>query len=207
MDYITELYCLVDDFWQSVKERIDNYMISDDKKHRSCQAMLSISEVATLVIFFHTMRFRQIKKFYLYVNTLMRREFPRFPSYNRFIELIPRCNVFLTALFDSLKGQCTRLSVVDSTPLAVCDNHRISRHKVFDGYAEWGKNSTGCFFGFKLHVVINHLGEIISVRLTAGNVDDRRPVPDMANGIFGDLLGDKDYLSNSLKEKTKRHGN
>lgn len=50
-------------------------------------------------------------------------------------------------------------------------------------------------------------GEIISVRLTAGNVDDRRPVPDMANGIFGDLLGDKGYLSNSLKEKTKRHGN
>lgn len=105
--------------------------------------MLSISEMATLLILFHTMRFRQIKKFYQYVNTLMRREFPRLPSYNQFIELIPRCDIFFTALFDSLKDQCTGLSVVDSTPLAVCDNLRISRHKVFDGYAERGKSSTG----------------------------------------------------------------
>ncbi|EAA0898910.1 IS982 family transposase, partial [Salmonella enterica subsp. enterica] len=101
-------------------------------------------------------------------------------SYNRFIELMPRCIVLLTVLFDSLKGSCTGVSVVDSTPLAVCDNLRISRHKVFDGHAGRGKSSTGWFFGFKLHVIINHLGEIISAHLTAGNVDDRKPVPDMA---------------------------
>ncbi len=103
-------------------------------------------------------------------------------------------------LFNSLKGLCSGISVVDSTPLAVYDNLRISRHKMFDGYAEWGKSSTGWFFGFKLHVIINHPGEIISARLTAGNVDDRKPVPDMASGIFGDLFGDKGYLSNSLKD-------
>ncbi|HAG2284910.1 TPA: transposase, partial [Salmonella enterica] len=38
------------------------------------------------------------------------------------------------------------------------------------------------------------------------NVDDRKPVPDMANGIFGDLFGDKGCLSNSLKEKLKDMG-
>ncbi|EBZ1028035.1 IS982 family transposase, partial [Salmonella enterica subsp. enterica serovar Muenchen] len=64
MDYITELYCLVDDFWQSVKEQIDNYMISDDKKHRNRQSILSLSEMTTLVILFHSMRFRHFKKFY-----------------------------------------------------------------------------------------------------------------------------------------------
>ncbi|EFT1985567.1 IS982 family transposase [Salmonella enterica] len=206
MDYITEFYCLVDDFWQSVKEQIDNYMISDDKKHRNRQSILSLSEMTTLVILFHSMRFRQFKKFYQYVSIFMRREFPRLLSYNRFIELMPRCIVLLTVLFDSLKGECTGVSVVDSTPLAVCDNLRISRHKVFDGYAERGKSSTGWFFGFKLHVIINHLGEIISARLTAGNVDDRKPVPDMASGIFGDLFGDKGCLSNSLKEKLKDMG-
>ncbi|EJI6541132.1 IS982 family transposase [Salmonella enterica] len=206
MDYITELYCLVDDFWQSVKEQIDNYMISDGKKHRSRQSIFSLSEMTTLVILFHSMRFRQFKNFYQYVSIFMRREFPRLLSYNRFIELMPRCIVLLTVLFDSLKGSCTGVSVVDSTPLAVCDNLRISRHKVFDGYAERGKSSTGWFFGFKLHVIINHLGEIISARLTAGNVDDRKAVPDMASGIFGDLFGDKGYLSNSLKEKLKDMG-
>ncbi len=205
MDYITELYCLVDDLWQSVKEKIDNYMISDDKKHTNRQSILSLSEMTTLIILFHSMRFRQFKMFYQYVSIFMRREFPRLLSYNRFIELMPRCIVLLTVLFDSLKGSCTGVSVVDSTPLAVCDNLRISRHKVFDGYAERGKSPTGWFFGFKLHVIINHPGEIISARLTAGNVDDRKPVPDMASGIFGDLFGNKGYLSNSLK-RTKRHG-
>lgn len=119
MDYITELYCLVDDFWQSVKEQIDNYMISDDKKHRNRQSILSLSEMTTLVILFHSMRFRHFKKFYQYVSIFMRREFPRLLSYNRFIELMPRCIVLLTVLFDSLKGSCSGVSVVDSTPLAV----------------------------------------------------------------------------------------
>lgn len=127
-------------------------------------------------------------------------------SYNRFIELMPRCIVLLTVLFDSLKGSCTGVSVVDSTLLAVSDNLRISRHKVFDGHAEWGKSSTGWFFGFKLHVIINHFGEIISARLTTGNVDDRKPVADIVSGIFGDLFGDKGYLSNSLKDKLKDMG-
>ncbi|EAA0898281.1 IS982 family transposase, partial [Salmonella enterica subsp. enterica serovar Newport] len=57
MDYITELYCLVDDFWHSVKEQFNNYMISDDKKHRRRQSILSLSEMTTLVILFHSMRF------------------------------------------------------------------------------------------------------------------------------------------------------
>lgn len=55
-------------------------------------------------------------------------------------------------------------------------------------------------------MIINHPGEIISARLTAGNVDDRKQVPDMASGIFGDLFGDKGCLSNSLKEKLKNMG-
>jgi Transposase DDE domain len=36
------------------------------------------------------------------------------------------------------------------------------------------KSSTGWFFGFKLHIVINHLGELLDIKLTAGNVDDRK---------------------------------
>jgi Transposase DDE domain len=28
--------------------------------------------------------------------------------------------------------------------------------------------------GFKLHIVINHLGELLDIKLTAGNVDDRK---------------------------------
>ncbi len=36
-----------------------------------------------------------------------------------------------------------------------------------------GKSSTGWFHGFKLHLVINDRGEILSFYLTLGNVDDK----------------------------------
>ena len=37
--------------------------------------------------------------------------------------------------------------------------------------------------------------------LTAGNVDDRKPVPRMVRKLFGKLFGDKGYLSKKLFEE------
>ncbi len=53
----------------------------------------------------------------------------------------------------------------------------------------------GWFYGFKLHIVINHRGELLACQLTPGNVDDRRPVPKLATCLWGRLFGDKGYLS------------
>src|SRR4051794_22044516 len=66
-----------------------------------------------------------------------------------------------------------------------CDNHRISRHKVFAGLAQRGK--MGWFFGFKLHLVFNNDNEIVALKLTPGN--DTTPVP----ALTGKLFGDKGY--------------
>ncbi len=67
-------------------------------------------------------------------------------------------------------GQPTGLSLVGSTPIVVCDNHRI----------------------------VNHLGELLSFCLTPGNVDDRKPVPDLVSNLTGWLYGDKIYISQNL---------
>ena len=56
----------------------------------------------------------------------------------------------------------------------------------------------GWFFGFKLHLVVNSNGGLLSVRLTPGNADDRKPVPEMCGGLFGLLFGDKGYISKDL---------
>ena len=88
--------------------------------------------------------------------------------------------------------------VIDSSALRVCDNKRIKRHKVFAGLAERSKTTMGWFFGFKLHLVINRHGEILAVKLTSGNTDDRAPMLDLTAGLEGILLADKGYIS---KEK------
>jgi hypothetical protein len=62
------------------------------------------------------------------------------------------------------------MAFIDSTPLAVCDNHRIATHKVFEGLAARGKTSMGWFYGFKLHRIVNDEGELLACRGTPGNV-------------------------------------
>jgi hypothetical protein len=66
--------------------------------------------------------------------------------------------------------------------------------------ANLGKSSLGWYFGFKLHLIINEFGEILSFIITPGNVDDRKPVPEMTKKLFGKLFGDRGYISQELFE-------
>ena len=124
--------------------------------------------------------------------------FPKLFSYNRFIELMPRTIVILCCYLESRKGQCTGISFIDSTPIQVCKSKRMNRNKVFQGFAKKGKSTIGWFFGFKLHLVVNDQGELLSIKLTAANVDDRKPVPFLAKALFGKIFGDKGYISDKL---------
>ncbi len=68
-------------------------------------------------------------------------------------------------------------------------------------FAARGKTSVGWFYGFKLHLVINDQGELLGVKIMAGNVDDRDPVSELTRSLFGKLFGDRGYLSPSLFEQ------
>ena len=59
----------------------------------------------------------------------------------------------------------------------------------------------GWFYGFKLHLVINERGELLALRLTPGNLDDRKPVPALTKDLFGKLFGNKGYISQALFEQ------
>lgn len=77
---------------------------------------------------------------------------------------------------------------------------------MFAGLAARGQGSLGWFYGFKLHLVISQYGEILAFTLTAGHVDDHKPVPKRVKTLFGKLLGDKGYLSQSLFEELLEQG-
>lgn len=82
----------------------------------------------------------------------------------------------------------------------MCRNQHIHAHKVFAGLAECGKTSTSWFYSFKLHLIVNDRGELLSFCITPGNVDDRKPVPRLVKKLFGKLFGDKGYLSQPLAQ-------
>ena len=56
--------------------------------------------------------------------------------------------------------------------------------------------------GFKLHIIINDKGEIISFAITQANVDDREPLKNegFLKAVFGKLFGDKGYISEELQK-------
>src|SRR4029077_18454488 len=95
-------------------------------------------------------------------------------------------------------AKSTGIGFADSTPIIVCHPKRIRGHKVFKKVAAIGKTTKGWFYGFKLHLICNHLGELIACKITPGNVDDRKPIPEMTHNLFGKLFGDKGYLSKDL---------
>ena len=207
MDNLTELYCHIDDFYQPFKPEFEAHLIASGRRRlRPCQ--ISVAEMMTILVLFDQLRYRQFKAFYYHhMLGMLKSAFPNLPSYSRFIELIPRSIMPLCAYLQSMMGDCSGISYIDSTKIAVCHNKRIYRHKVFDGIAQRGKSSMGWFFGFELHAIINHKGELVSVKVTAGNTDDRVPVKDMAKHLSGKLFGDRGYISKALSEWLTQNSN
>ena len=196
---LLELFCSVDDFCQEYAMSGQGKQIGNGQARRQRQGELYLSEIMTIVIHFHQSHYRDFKAYYTeHVQVSLRKEFPKLVSYTRFVELMSRTLTPLALYVQRCLGQCTGLSFVDSTSLVVCHNRRIHSHRVFEGLAERGKTSVGWFYGFKLHLVVNDCGDLLAFCLTAGNVDDRRPVPKLARKLFGKLFGDKGYVSQQL---------
>jgi len=200
MESLLELFVSVDDFCQAFLPNLQMHLLNSGAVKRHRARSLSVSEVMTILIHFHQSHYRDFKAYYLgHVLPHLRGEFPGLVSYTRFVDFIPSALLPLCAYFQhTCLGDCTGVSFIDSTSLDVCLNQRIASHKVFAGLAGRGKTSTGWFFGFKLHLVINDRGELLSVRLTPGNVDDRKPVPKLVHKLFGKIFADKGYISKPL---------
>jgi len=195
---LLELFCDVDDFCKQMDQPGQQGLAARVGQKRR-EPGLCASEIMTILIHFHQTGYRCFKRYYeKHVLKHLRREFPATVSYSRFVSLIPRVVIVLWAYALSRCGGCTGISFVDSTALRVCHNRRITRHKVFVDTAARGHSSTGWFYGFKLHLVVNDRGEILAFQLTPGNVDDRAPVPKLAAKLFGKLFGDKGYISTPL---------
>ena len=202
---LIEIFCDIDDFNKAFISELQTHQLSDGSRKRIKPCNMSESEVMTIVTYFHIMRYRDFKHYYLFhVCRNMRDAFPRLVSYNRFVELM-QSTILPLAVFLKTQclGKCTGISFIDSTPIRACHIKREDSHKVLRGLATKGHCSIGWFFGLKLHFIINDKGEIIDFVLTPGNVDDRDPLTgtNLLSKIYGKLFGDKGYISQSLFEK------
>ena len=203
---IVVLYCNIDDFLISLGHNQQTKIESTGKSNKGRRPQMSLSEIMTLIILYHNSNFKNFKAFYSFATVHLREYFPKFISYNRFIEWMSFSLIPLASFLNSRKARSNGIQFIDSTPIKVCHNKRINRNKVFDGFASRGKSSMGWFYGFKLHLVVNEVGELISFKVTTGSCDDRKFVAELCKNIKGKLFGDKGYISKKLSSTLKKMG-
>lgn len=206
---LTEIFIECDDFIKGIKEFMDRQSLPcPDEKSRNRARQMSESEMMTIVIYYHYSGFKCFKWYYNFViRKLFKSYFPNAFSYSRFIQLMAELNLYLAFFMTACRLSVpTKGNYIDSKKLVVCHNRRIKKHRVHKKFAKRGNSSTGWFFGFKLHLIINHLGKIVLFKLTAGNVADNNHslLESIADKLQCFLFGDKGYISKiaaSLKMK------
>lgn len=197
---LVKIFYEIDEFCKQFEKQFSIKLLTSGNGIRKRSFNMELCEVMTISVFYHQSGYKTFKDYYeKHVLIYLRSEFPHLVSYNRFLELRNKAVVPLLA-FILLRAlnPCTGTSYIDSFPLNVCHPRRQSSHKVFKGLAQKGKTSTGWFYGFKLHLVINHKGEIITFYITSGNVADNNEtlLLKLTKNLFGKMFGDRGYLIN-----------
>ena len=216
---VIEIFCEVDDFCKLHDEYLRAKVLSEGLKpvnNVGRPSQLSSSEILTIMIFYQLSGMKNFQYYYQrLVIPCLRCYFPGLVSYNRFVELIGEHTplMWMFTQFQTLKSERTGRYFIDSKRLPVCHNRRIKQNKVFNGIAQRGKSSTGWFYGLKIHLVINDLGQIVRFLLTPGSTADNQEkvLHSLLDDLKGACYGDKGYISklfdhfyqNGLKLVTK----
>ena len=194
---LLKFFCIADDFAKNLEVEMSKNALSSsaDATKRRRKRVMSDAEVITIPICFHFNTYRNFKHYYLScVCGQWKHLFPRRFSYNRFVEVMPRCFVALTMFLRlACFGECTGISFVDSTCIPVIHNKREFSVKVFKGIAAKGKSARRVVCWLQATPSVQRKGELVNFVLTRANVDDRQEsvIDTLTDKVFGKLYADK----------------
>jgi hypothetical protein len=171
---------------------------------------LSLAEVVTLGVFRHMVNVKDVKHYHWYLHSHYAGWFD-LPNYQNFQGQLNHASGYVAMLLQWIMVYHRQQDhdgpkFIDTTPLKVCENKRISSHKVCRGLARRGKTTMGWFYGFKLGMVIDALGNLLSLAIRPGNTDDRKFLPVLFKGLKGFAIGDAGFLSKAWMEKLWEQG-
>jgi hypothetical protein len=212
---LIQLFCQTDDFANVFEPGFCKHLLADcttlPKRSAVNKPAISLSEMMTIEILYHLSGYKCFQYFYQQEvqQGSLHTYFPKAPSYNRFVELKPRMLLALIAYLHCARlGQLLSLYYADSTALKVCHNRRIHQNKVFRGVAKRGHTSTGWFYGCKLFLVVNALGQIVQAFLTPGNVSDTTTstLKKLFKALRGLAFADKGFVNQKAFDELLANG-
>jgi hypothetical protein len=192
---IVAVFCLCDDLLKALHH------------HEDPQCQMKDAEVMTAAIaamLYFKGNFRLACQFlceYRYMPNMVSRS-----RFNRRLHRI--ADLFLT-LFLQLGENWKQLNerstyVLDSYPIAVCDNYRIPRCKLYDG-EEWRgyiPSKKRYFYGVRVHILITELGHPVEFFLAPGSMSDTTALSryDLDIPVGSWLTGDKAYNDYTVED-------
>jgi transposase len=200
VDQVTTLYVCIDDFFQA-HPRATQWRRSPHQ-----HPTFSDAEVLTVALLQGCLGVATLKHAHRYAATNLRAAFPHLPSYQQWLARLHALSGVVGQFLQSVGERAAGSShayLLDSKPIPVCKPLRHGRVRLLrDEGAYFGKSSTGWFFGFKLHVLIQANGAILVALLTPGNGSDPAVAPALSaslqSGQEGIGLADLAYQSEAL---------
>lgn len=198
---LVQTFCILDDL----------SVLLFEKTNRGRPSSLSRSEVVTIILMKQAFGINCLKKLYRLLQVNYANEF-HLPTYKNFVMTINHYSLDFLILINVLLQIQQRASgtvkIIDSTPVPVCKNYRIYRHKTMKRIATRSKTTTGWFYGMKLHILTDLKKNILMMKFTTGNTDDRKVLDTFLNNLSHSIiLADAGYISSKLQKKAAQKRN
>ena len=188
-----------------------NALLQLNKQLSGRKPTLSLSEAETISLIRSEYGIRTWKGLYRLLQNRFRYEF-KLPVYKNFVILMNQYAKLILVLINALLQfnleQVGVIKLIDSTPIPVCKNYRIKRHKTMKRFASRSKTSLGWFYGLKLHALTDIFGNLLGIRFTTGNVNDRVVLDAFLEKLHSSIvIADAGYVSKKLEKKAQKHHN
>ncbi len=89
----------------------------------------------------------------------------------------------------------------DSTDIPVCLNKNAKNHRTMKILSSWGHSGKGMYYGLKMSVTTDLKRNLLAVKFTSANGDNRKTFRKMNQNINGIFVADAGYVSKDLEKE------
>jgi hypothetical protein len=89
MNQLIKMFCKIDDYCKVYEQNIKKLLNKDELKQTIPKSSLALSEIITIVVYFHQSKIRNFKAYYkIMILGVLKSYFQKAVSYTRFVELM-----------------------------------------------------------------------------------------------------------------------
>jgi hypothetical protein len=199
-DFIIAVFC-------SIEKMLQQIMTECVLRHRGFAPKLTDSEVLTMEIVGEFLGIDADKHIWHYFRRHWSAWFPKIGARSTFVRQAANLwcikQIIQERLATYLSADVEHGHIIDGFPLPVCHLARAKRCRTFRDVSAKGYCAAKDEYYWGLHgsILISFSGIITGRTATAAPVDEREALFDVLNDIQGLLLGDKGYISQTLKKE------